>query len=74
MYPVYVDSNAMAGRAGDYDAAAERWTNITYMPTTAENGIEAYIAGIGKGGITFFGVDLSRGLYLPKTSYITPVR
>lgn len=42
--------------------------------TTAENGSEAYIAGIGKDGITFFGVDLSRGLYLPKTSYITPVR
>ena len=38
VYPVYVDSNAMAGRAGDYDAEAERWTNITYMPTTAENG------------------------------------
>lgn len=42
--------------------------------TTAENGSEAYIAGIGKDSITFFGVDLSRGLYLPKTSYITPVR
>ena len=38
VYPVYVDSNAMAGRAGDYDAEAERWTNIVYMPTTAENG------------------------------------
>ena len=38
VYPVYVDTNAMAGRAGDYDAAAERWTNIRYMPTTAENG------------------------------------
>ena len=37
VYPVYVDSNAMAGRAGDYDESAERWTNITYMPTTAEN-------------------------------------
>ena len=38
VYPVYVDANAMAGRAGDYDATAERWTNIVYMPTTAENG------------------------------------
>ena len=37
VYPVYVDTNAMAGRAGDYDADAERWTNIVYMPTTAEN-------------------------------------
>ena len=38
VYPVYVDTNAMAGRAGDYDETAEKWTNITYMPTTAENG------------------------------------
>ena len=37
VYPVYVDTNAMAGRAGDYDEAAECWTNIVYMPTTAEN-------------------------------------
>lgn len=38
VYPVYVDSNAMAGRAGDYDEEAGAWTRIHYMPTTAENG------------------------------------
>ena len=38
VYPVYVDTNAMAGRAGSYDEKAEGWTNIIYMPTTAENG------------------------------------
>ena len=38
VYPVYVDSNAMSGRAGEYDAATEKWSNIAYMPTTAENG------------------------------------
>ncbi len=38
VYPVYVDTNAMAGRAGDYDAAAGRWTKLYYMPCTAENG------------------------------------
>lgn len=38
VYPVYVDSNAMAGRAGDWDSVAECWTNIYYMPTTAGNG------------------------------------
>jgi LL-diaminopimelate aminotransferase len=37
VYPVYVDSNAMAGRAGEWDAEAGAWTNIYYMPTTAEN-------------------------------------
>ena len=38
VYPVYVDTNAMAGRAGEYDEVAQGWTNIHYMPTTAENG------------------------------------
>ena len=36
VYPVYVDANAMAGRAGDYDG--EKWTELVYMPCTAENG------------------------------------
>ena len=38
VYPVYVDTNAMAGRAGDYLPDEEKWSNIYYMPTTAENG------------------------------------
>ena len=38
VYPVYVDSNAMSGRAGEWDEEAQGWTNIVYMPTTAENG------------------------------------
>ena len=38
VYPVYVDSNVMAGRAGDYDAAKQTWSNVIYMPCTAENG------------------------------------
>ena len=35
--PVYVDSNVMAGRTGTYDPAAETWSNVIYMPCTAEN-------------------------------------
>jgi LL-diaminopimelate aminotransferase len=38
VYPVYVDTNAMAGRAGDYDEASGHWSNLCYMPCTAENG------------------------------------
>ncbi len=38
VYPVYVDASAMAGRAGEYDAANQRWTKLHYMPCTAENG------------------------------------
>lgn len=43
VYPVYVDTNAMAGRAGDYNNATERWTNIIYMPCTEENGFAPMI-------------------------------
>ncbi len=35
VYPVYIDSNVMAGRAGDF--ADGRWSNIAYAPCTAEN-------------------------------------
>lgn len=37
VYPVYVDSNAMAGRAGDYLPQKEGWSRIIYMPCTMEN-------------------------------------
>lgn len=37
VYPVYVDTNAMAGRAGDFDPATGRWNKIVYMSCTAEN-------------------------------------
>ena len=36
VYPVYVDTNAMEGRTGTYDKATEKWTNVIYMPCTAE--------------------------------------
>ena len=36
VYPVYVDTNVMAGRTGDADAAG-RYGSIVYMPCTAEN-------------------------------------
>ncbi len=37
VYPVYVDTNAMAGRAGEYGADG-KWSNLVYLPCTAENG------------------------------------
>lgn len=37
VYPVYVDSNVMAGRGGVYDEMTERFSDIIYMPCTAEN-------------------------------------
>lgn len=37
VYPVYVDSNVMAGRAGDYIADLSKFSNITYMLCSAEN-------------------------------------
>lgn len=38
VYPVYVDSNVMSGRAGDYIEASQRFSNVIYMPCTKENG------------------------------------
>lgn len=38
VYPVYVDSNVMAGRAGDYIEEKGCFSNVIYMPCTAENG------------------------------------
>lgn len=37
VYPVYVDSNVMAGRTGVYDAGTQKWSNVIYMPCTSEN-------------------------------------
>lgn len=37
VYPVYVDSNVMAGRLGTYDETLGKWSDLIYMPTTAEN-------------------------------------
>jgi LL-diaminopimelate aminotransferase len=36
VYPVYVDTNAMAGRAGDFTDG--KWSNLIYMPCLEENG------------------------------------
>lgn len=36
IYPVYIDSNVMAGRAGILGDDG-KWSHITYMPCTAEN-------------------------------------
>ena len=38
VYPVYVDTNVMAGRAGEFDEKSGRWSEVIYMPCTAENG------------------------------------
>ena len=36
IYPVYIDSNVMIGRAGVQEGG--KWSNVVYMPCTAENG------------------------------------
>ena len=41
VYPVYVDSNVMAGRTGTYDETTGLWSDVTYMPCTQENGFVA---------------------------------
>lgn len=37
VYPVYVDTNVMAGRTGNYDAEKGCFENVIYMPCLEEN-------------------------------------
>lgn len=37
VYPVYVDTNVMAGRSGEFDKTAGQYSDIVYLPCTAEN-------------------------------------
>ena len=43
VYPVYVDTNAMAGRAGDYQEELGRWNKLVYMPCVEANGFSPEI-------------------------------
>lgn len=43
VYSVYLDTNVMAGRAGEYDPATGKFSKIVYMPCTAENGFSPAI-------------------------------
>ena len=38
VYPVYVDTNAMAGRAGEYQEELGKWNKLIYMPCVEANG------------------------------------
>ena len=42
VYPVYVDSNVMAGRTGDANQSG-RYAGLSYLPINAENGFAAKI-------------------------------
>ena len=38
VYPVYLDSNVIAGRSGKFDKEVGKYSNIVYIKTNAENG------------------------------------
>ena len=38
VYPVYVDTNVMAGRTGEYNTVHENFDGVIYMPCRKENG------------------------------------
>lgn len=40
VYPVYVDTNVMAGRAGEFNTELGRYTNIVYLDCNAANGFK----------------------------------
>lgn len=38
VYPVYLDTNIMAGRTGTYDKEKDQYEGVVYIPATCENG------------------------------------
>ena len=40
VYPVYLDTNVMSGRSGEFDNEKGIYKNIVYLPVTAENGFK----------------------------------
>lgn len=47
VYPVYVDSNVMAGRTGTYDEKTGSWSKVVYMPCVEDNGFAPDLPGTG---------------------------
>ncbi len=43
VYPVYVDTNVMAGRTGTYHTETETWSDVIYMPCREENDFAPYL-------------------------------
>ena len=44
VYPVYVDTNVMAGRTGEYNTGRENFDGVIYMPCLEENGFPSGIS------------------------------
>lgn len=45
VYPVYVDTNAMSGRTGEYLEESGKWSNVVYMPCTKDNNFAPELPG-----------------------------
>ena len=45
VYPVYVDSNVMAGRTGEYDESRQQFDGVIYLPCQKENGYLPQLPG-----------------------------
>ena len=49
VYPVYVDTNIMAGRSGEYDTVTGKWSNFFYLPCEEKNGFVPQVPEIREG-------------------------
>ena len=49
VYPVYVDTNVMAGRAGEYDPETGLWSNFFYLKCEEKNGFIPQVPEITPG-------------------------
>jgi LL-diaminopimelate aminotransferase len=67
VYPVYVDTNVMAGRTGASDASG-RYEKLVYMPTTAENGFDPEIPKVHVDLIYLCSPNNPTGAVMPRAS------
>lgn len=54
VYPVYVDGAVISGKAGDYIESENRYSQITYMPCTPENGFFPNLVDLKRTDVIFF--------------------
>jgi LL-diaminopimelate aminotransferase len=66
VYPVYVDTNVMAGRTGE--AADGRYGKLVYLPTTAENGFDPELPKVKTDIVYLCSPNNPTGAVMPRAS------
>ena len=71
VYPVYVDTNVMAGRAGEYDEKSGRWSNLIYLPCNESNEFIPQIPELSEFPGTLGDQEIAQSQEIPQSSQIS---